>query len=196
MGRDNHAPPSSAEVKNGWSYDSAPPICFRGVGNEKLTLFWQVYAKYKYILWFGGLVFVTYSVRVSCKVRRQVCDEDAESLLNGVSLAWLGQAWHPYSVWKFYQDDSESSYRRQQQERLEGSVRPYDGSYRVCFYPATLLKQGSYEMIRQGLSFSLKPNAAIQTMTGPRRYLAMISKNTTSAFLRRRTRCILLTEWS
>jgi hypothetical protein len=27
----DHSPPSSAEVKNAWSYTSTPPICFHGV---------------------------------------------------------------------------------------------------------------------------------------------------------------------
>ena len=30
-GRDVHTLPSSAEVKNEWSYTSASPVCFRGV---------------------------------------------------------------------------------------------------------------------------------------------------------------------
>jgi hypothetical protein len=31
MGKADHSPPSSAEVKNAWSYTSTPPIRFRGV---------------------------------------------------------------------------------------------------------------------------------------------------------------------
>jgi len=27
----DHSPPSSAEVKNAWSYTSTPPICLHGV---------------------------------------------------------------------------------------------------------------------------------------------------------------------
>jgi hypothetical protein len=34
----NHSRPSSAEVKNGWSYTSAPPICLHGVDREAFTL--------------------------------------------------------------------------------------------------------------------------------------------------------------
>jgi hypothetical protein len=31
----NHSPPSSAEVKNEWSYTSRPSICLHGVDREK-----------------------------------------------------------------------------------------------------------------------------------------------------------------
>jgi hypothetical protein len=40
-GRDvDHSPPSSSEVKNEWSYTSAPPMCFQGVdrGNFNFDL--------------------------------------------------------------------------------------------------------------------------------------------------------------
>ena len=30
----NHSPPSSAEVKNGWSYTSTPTVCFHGMDKE------------------------------------------------------------------------------------------------------------------------------------------------------------------
>ena len=35
----DHSPPSSAEVKNGWSYTSTPPICLHGMDRENFTLF-------------------------------------------------------------------------------------------------------------------------------------------------------------
>jgi hypothetical protein len=34
----NHSPPSSAEVKNEWSYTSRPPICHHGVDKETYVL--------------------------------------------------------------------------------------------------------------------------------------------------------------
>ena len=34
---DDQSPPSSAEVKNGWSHTSAPPTFLHGVGRENLT---------------------------------------------------------------------------------------------------------------------------------------------------------------
>ena len=38
-GRDvNHLPPSTAEVKNEWSYTSAPPICLHGVDEHNFIL--------------------------------------------------------------------------------------------------------------------------------------------------------------
>ena len=33
----NHSPPSSAEVKNKWSYTSTPPICIHGVDRENFN---------------------------------------------------------------------------------------------------------------------------------------------------------------
>jgi hypothetical protein len=33
----NHSPPSSAEVKNEWSYTSTHPICLHGKDKENLT---------------------------------------------------------------------------------------------------------------------------------------------------------------
>jgi hypothetical protein len=33
----NHSHPYSAEVKNGWSYSSIPPIHLQGVHSEKFT---------------------------------------------------------------------------------------------------------------------------------------------------------------
>jgi hypothetical protein len=34
----NHSPPSTAEVKNEWSYTSTPPICLHDVKREQTTL--------------------------------------------------------------------------------------------------------------------------------------------------------------
>jgi len=31
----NHPPPSSAKVKNEWSYTSTPPVCLHGVERKK-----------------------------------------------------------------------------------------------------------------------------------------------------------------
>jgi hypothetical protein len=39
----NHSPSSSAEGKNGWSYTSAPPICFDGVNRDIFTLFNEIW---------------------------------------------------------------------------------------------------------------------------------------------------------
>ena len=33
------APPSCADIKNGWSYTSAPPICRRGMDRDSCTFF-------------------------------------------------------------------------------------------------------------------------------------------------------------
>jgi len=33
----NHSPPSSAEVKNEWSYTFAPPVCLYGLNRDKFT---------------------------------------------------------------------------------------------------------------------------------------------------------------
>ena len=35
----NHSPHSSAEIKNEWSYTSAPPLCFLGVIRENCFVF-------------------------------------------------------------------------------------------------------------------------------------------------------------
>jgi hypothetical protein len=35
---DNHSPPTSSKVKNGWSCISIPPICLHGVDRKKLPL--------------------------------------------------------------------------------------------------------------------------------------------------------------
>jgi hypothetical protein len=35
----NHSPPSSAEVKNVWSYTSTPPICLQGVDRDNFTFY-------------------------------------------------------------------------------------------------------------------------------------------------------------
>jgi hypothetical protein len=37
-GRAHHSPPSSAEVKNEWSYNSTPPACFYGVNRENFII--------------------------------------------------------------------------------------------------------------------------------------------------------------
>jgi hypothetical protein len=40
LGRDvGYSPPSSAEVKNEWSYTSTPPMQFPGVGRNTVTFF-------------------------------------------------------------------------------------------------------------------------------------------------------------
>jgi len=33
----NHSPPSSAQVKNDWSYTSTPPVCLCGMDRENCT---------------------------------------------------------------------------------------------------------------------------------------------------------------
>jgi hypothetical protein len=41
----NHSPPSSAEVKNEWSYTSTPPLCFYSTDREKFTFVRGIYVR-------------------------------------------------------------------------------------------------------------------------------------------------------
>jgi hypothetical protein len=46
----DHSPPSSAEVKNEWSYTASPPTCFHGVDRDSFTFTLPVSVLCEYLL--------------------------------------------------------------------------------------------------------------------------------------------------